>query len=142
MPHTGDTAHHDDRVQFLVVGDGTSLTELEAELALLPLCSRGRVFVEVEDVREVIPLAAPMRMTVTWLVRTERTGRPGTSERCAHGEAAMRAVRAWAAEMLCDGPGQTRAIVMGSWELVTEIREHLTDTVGMPVEAIAQPVPR
>lgn len=134
--HTGTTAHHDDRVQFLVVGDETSLTEVEAELALLPLCARGRVFVEVASADQIVALAAPMRMTVSWLVRAERSGRPGTAERCARGEAALRAVRAWAAEMLCDGPGQTKGIVTGSWSLTTEVREHLTTTVGMDEAAV------
>lgn len=134
--HTGTTAHHDDRVQFLVVGDETSLTELDAELALLPLCARGRVFVEVASADEIVTLAAPIRMTVTWLVRAARSGRPGTAERCGRGEAASRAVRAWTAEMLCDGPGQTRAILTGSWALTTEVREHLAETIGMDASAI------
>jgi NADPH-dependent ferric siderophore reductase len=139
--HTASTAHHDDRVQFLVVGDETSLTELEAELALLPLCARGRVFVEVAEQSGIVPLSAPIRMTVTWLVRAHRSGRPGTAERCAPGEAATRAVRAWSAEMLCDGPGATRAIVTGSWSLVTEVRELLVDEAGLHPEAVS-PAPR
>ncbi|MDN4614662.1 SIP domain-containing protein [Leifsonia sp. F6_8S_P_1B] len=134
--HTSDTAHHDDRVQFVVVGDESSLTELEAELALLPLCARGRVFVEVEDDTQIVPLAAPIRMTVTWLARAARSGRPGTGERCPRGEAATRALRAWSAEMLCDGPGATRAILTGGAALVAEVRDHLVDTVGMAPEAV------
>lgn len=137
--HTAATAHHDDRAQFLVVGDETSLTELEAELALLPLCARGRVFVEVGEPAEIVPLAAPMRMTVTWLVRSERSGRPGTAQPCAHGEAATRAVRAWTAEMLCDGPGSTRAIVTGAWPLATEVGEHLVERAGMEPGAVSLP---
>ena len=137
--HTAETAHHDDRVQFVVVGDETSLTEVEAELALLPLCARGRVFVEVEDADHIVPIAAPIRMTVTWLTRANRSGRPGTGERCARGEAATRAVRAWATEMLCDGPGETRAIVSGGFSLVTEVRELLVDQVGMDGAAVVTP---
>lgn len=140
--HTAATAHHDDRVQFLVVGDETALTVIEAELALLPLCARGRVFVEVDEPERIIPLAAPIRMTVTWLVRSHRSGRPGTAEPCARGEAAIRAVAAWAAEMLCDGPGRTRAIVTGSWPLVTEVAEYLHDTVGMTADAIVESIVR
>lgn len=137
--HTASTAHHDDRVQFLIVADETSLTELEAELALLPLCARGRVFVEVGEQADIVPLSAPFRMTVAWLVRAERSGRPGTAEPCGRGEAATRAVRAWTTEMLCDGPGRTRAIVMGSWSLVADVREHLTEVVGMEAEAVTEP---
>ncbi|GAA4151762.1 SIP domain-containing protein [Leifsonia shinshuensis] len=139
--HTASTAHNDDRVQFLVVGDETSLAELEAELALLPLCARGRVFVEVAEQSAIVPLTAPIRMTVTWLVRAQRSGRPGTAARCAPGEAAVRAVRAWSAEMLCDGPGRTRAIVTGSWSLETDVRELLVDEAGMDAAAIS-PAPR
>ena len=135
--HTSATAHNDDRVQFLVVGDETSLAELEAELALLPLCARGRVFVEVAEQSGIVPLTAPIRMTVTWLVRAQRSGRPGTAERCVPGEAAARAVRAWSTEMLCDGPGATRAIVTGSWSLVTEVTELLVDGVGMRPEEVS-----
>lgn len=137
--HTASTAHADDRVQFLVVGDETSLAELEAELALLPLCARGRVFAEVADPSQVVPLATPMRMTVTWLTRSGRSGRPGTGERCARGDAGARAVRAWSDEMLCDGPGETRAIVTGGFALATEVRDHLIHTVGMSVDAVAAP---
>lgn len=137
--HTAETAHHDDRVQYVVVGDETSLTAVEAELALLPLCARGRVFLEVDEAEQIVPLAAPIRMTVTWLTRATRSGRPGTGERCARGEAASRAVKAWAAEMLCDGPGGTRAIVTGGFSLVSETRELLVDTVGMAPEAVVTP---
>ncbi|WP_285113648.1 SIP domain-containing protein [Leifsonia sp. fls2-241-R2A-40a] len=140
--HTASTAHVDDRVQFLVVGDEGSLTELEAELALLPLCARGRVFVEVEDADQVVALPTPLRMTVTWLARSRRSGRPGTGERCAPGDAGARAVRAWCDEMLCDGPGETRAIVTGGFTLTSEVREHLVGPVGMSPEAISVPASR
>lgn len=137
--HTAETAHHDDRVQFIVVGDETSLPQVEAELALLPLCARGRVFVEVEDAEHIVPISAPIRMTVTWLTRATRSGRPGTGERCARGAAASRAVRAWAAEMLCDGPGATQAVVTGGFSLVSEVRELLLDEVGMTADAVVTP---
>ncbi|MFF1571946.1 SIP domain-containing protein [Leifsonia sp. NPDC058292] len=137
--HTATTAHHDDRVQFLVVADESSLTQLEAELALLPLCARGRVFVEVEHPEDAVALAIPMRMTVTWLARSRRTGRPGSGARCARGEAATRAVRAWSAEMLCDGPGETRAIVLGGFSLVAEVQEHLVSEVGMLPSSVSVP---
>jgi NADPH-dependent ferric siderophore reductase len=137
--HTAETAHHDDRVQYVVVGDESSLTDVEAELSILPLCARGRVFVEVDDASLIVPIAAPLRMTVTWLTRGTRSGRPGTGERCARGEAATRAVRAWAAEMLCDGPGSTRAVVTGGFDLVSDVRELLLDEVGMPSESVLTP---
>jgi len=137
--HTGETAHHDDRVQYLAVGDETSLAQLQSELALLPLCARGRVFIEVAAPEDVFVLSVPMRMTVTWLTRSTRAGRPGTAERCAPGEALTRAVTAWSAEMLCDGPGSTHAILTGDYRGVADIYDHLVEHVGMSVDAIAAP---
>lgn len=137
--HTGDTAHHDDRVQYLAVGDESSLAQLQSELALLPLCARGRVFVEVPTPGDVFVLEVPMRMTVTWLPRSTRAGRPGMAERCAPGEALVRAVTAWSAEMLCDGPGSTHAILTGDYRGVADIYDHLTREVGMADASIAAP---
>jgi len=137
--HTGSTAHHDDRAQFLVVADETSFAELDAALATLPLCARGRVFVEVADPSDIAVLSAPLRMVVTWLPRSTRAGRPGTGERCARGEAVARAVRAWSAEMLCDGPGATRAILLGDYRTVADVYDHLLDEVGMSPDAVSAP---
>jgi NADPH-dependent ferric siderophore reductase len=137
--HTGATAHLDDRVQYLIAGDETSLLEVESELALLPLCARGRVFIEVQDAAQIAAVQAPMRMTVTWLPRGSRSGRPGTAARCAPGEALTRAVTAWTAEMLCDGPGATTAILSGRYEAVAELHEHLIGTIGMSADAITAP---
>lgn len=137
--HTGQTAHNDDRVQYLVVGDECSLTELEGELAMLPLCARGRVFIETDGIADVALLAAPLRMTVTWLPRAARSGRPGTACACSPGEAVGRAVRAWTAEMLCEGPGATRALLTGDYRTVSAVYEHLVDEVGMTPDAVAVP---
>jgi NADPH-dependent ferric siderophore reductase len=137
--HTGATAHRDDRVQFVVTADETSLAELQTELALLPLCAKGRVFVEVPEPKDVFALQVPMRMTVTWLPRSVRGGRPGTSERCAPGQALRRAVRAWAAEMLCDGPGDTKAILTGDFRGVSDVYEVLTAEARMPQAHVAVP---
>lgn len=137
--HTGKTAHHGDRVQFLVTGDETALAELQSELALLPLCATGRVFVEVPEPKDVFELQVPMRMTVTWLPRSVRGGRPGTGERCAPGQALRRAVRAWSAEMLCDGAGDTKAILTGDFRGVSEVFELLTIGAGMPDAQVSAP---
>ncbi|GAB3809105.1 hypothetical protein GCM10028798_36260 [Humibacter antri] len=137
--HTGATAHRDDRAQFLVTADETSLAELQAQLALLPLCAKGRVFVEVAEPKDAFALQVPMRMTVTWLPRSVRGGRPGTGERCAPGQALRRAVRAWTAEMLCDGPGDTRAILTGDFRGVSQVYEVLAAEVGMSETHIAAP---
>lgn len=137
--HTGRTAHHDDRVQFLIVGDESSLTEIEAELALLPLCARGRVFVEVPEAVDIVELHAPQRMVVTWLPRSVRGGRPGTAEPCAAGTAVRRAAGAWCAEMLCDGPGRTTAVLTGDYHVVSGVWELLVDGVGMSEDAVKTP---
>lgn len=134
--HTTATAHYDDRVLFLIVADETSLGAVQTELALLPLCARGRAFIEVESDEQIIPLNAPPRMTITWLSRARRSGRPGTSEPCRHSQAALRAVRAWSTEMFVDGSGCAQAALFGSWELVTEVKEYLTQTSGMPEASI------
>jgi NADPH-dependent ferric siderophore reductase len=135
--HTEATAHHDDRVQYLVVGDESSLGQLEVELSALPLCARGRVFVEV-DSRDGLPaLAAPMRMTVTWLSRVTPAGRAGSSTAPTHGEMLLRAVRAWTAEMLCDGPGATHAILTGDYASVSAVFDHLVSDIRMSPESIA-----
>jgi NADPH-dependent ferric siderophore reductase len=139
--HTGATPHRDDRVQFVVTADETSLAQVQSELALLPLCSKGRVFVEVPEPKDVFALQVPMRMTVTWLPRSVRAGRPGTGDACAPGQALRRAVRAWSAEMLCDGPGETQAILTGSYSGVSEVYDVLTTQADMPAGHIVTPAP-
>ena len=61
------------RVQHLVTADEHSLAELEALLATLPICSTGRVFIEIPDASWQAQIAAPARMVVTWLDRAART---------------------------------------------------------------------
>lgn len=85
--------------QLLIAGDETVVPTIQALLDTLPANARGQVFVEVEDARGLPPLTAPGRFTVTWLGRATRSGAPGTGERCGHGVALDRAVRAWAGEM-------------------------------------------
>jgi hypothetical protein len=38
--------------------------------------------------------------------------------------------------MLCEGPGETRAIVLGGFALVSEVQEHLVAEVGMALTAV------
>lgn len=137
--HTEATAHHDDRVQYLVVGDESSLGQLEVELSALPLCARGRAFVEVESRDDLPGLVAPMRMTVTWLSRVAPVGRAGSSTASVQGEMLLRAVRAWTAEMLCDGPGATHAILTGDYASVSAVFGHLVSDIRMSPESIATP---
>src|SRR5690349_11165126 len=83
------------RVQHLITADETSLAELEALLATLPLCSTGRVFIEIPDESWRGEIVVPARMTLTWLDRSRRSGAPGTGRGCSAGQALARAVTAW-----------------------------------------------
>ncbi|MCR2801632.1 siderophore-interacting protein [Microbacterium sp. zg-Y818] len=127
------------RVQHLVTADEHSLTDLEALLATLPLCSTGRVFIEVPDDTWCADIAVPPRMTLTWLDRSRRSGAPGTGRSCAPGEALARAVAAWADEMLCGQEGGTRVFLLGGYLGTADIVDHLTGRIGMPADDIRTP---
>lgn len=134
------------RVQQLITADETSLVELETLIATLPICSTGRVFIEVPDASFVFDLAVPARMIVTWLDRSRRTGDPGTGRACAPGQALSRAVNAWADEVLCpvdetdaacvDG---TRIHLLGGYLGTADIFDHLTDALGVAPERVHTP---
>lgn len=127
------------RVQHLITADETSLAELEALLATLPICSTGRVFVEVPDASWAASLQAPARMVVTWLDRSRRTGEPGTGRACTPGLALSRAVSAWADEMLCTEDDQTRIHLLGGYLGTADIVDHLTQRCGISADAIHAP---
>lgn len=127
------------RVQHLVTADETSLSELEAFLVTLPLCSTGRIFVEVSDASFIADLDVPQRMTLTWLDRSRRSGEPGTGRSCAAGVALTRAVTAWADEMMCDAADDTRVTLLGGYLGTADILEHLTDRRGVSPTAITTP---
>ncbi|MGZ0711359.1 SIP domain-containing protein (plasmid) [Coraliomargarita sp. W4R53] len=113
------------RVQHLITADESSLAELEALLATLPICSTGRVFVEIPDDSWQGNIVAPSRMVVTWLDRSRRSGTPGSSRGCVTGEALSRAVTAWADEMLCDEDNATRIHLLGGYLGTADIVDHL-----------------
>ncbi|GAA2984944.1 hypothetical protein JOD63_001853 [Microbacterium terrae] len=113
------------RVQHLITADEHSLADLEALLATLPICSTGRVFIEVPDATWQSEIVAPSRMVVTWLDRSRRSGAPGTSRGCAAGEALARAVTGWADEMLCIDDDQTRVNLLGGYLGTADIVDHL-----------------
>jgi len=132
------TAKHT-RVQHLVTADEHSLADLEALLATLPLCSTGRVFVEVPDAGWHADIPVPPRMTLTWLDRSRRSGAPGTGRGCAPGQALARAVAAWADEMLCTEEHGTRVFLLGGYLGTADIVDHLTGHLGMPADHIRTP---
>jgi hypothetical protein len=126
------------RVQHLITADESSLAELEAVLATLPICSTGRVFIEIPDDSWQAAIAAPSRMVVTWLDRSQRSGAPGTGRGCASGEALARAVTAWADEMLCAEDDQTRIHLLGGYLGTADIVDHLVE-LGIRADSIHAP---
>jgi hypothetical protein len=126
------------RVQHLITADESSLAELEAVLATLPICSTGRVFIEIPDASWQADITAPSRMVVTWLDRSQRSGAPGTSRGCGAGEALTRAVTAWADEMLCAEDDQTRIHLLGGYLGTADIVDHLVE-LGIRSDSIHAP---
>jgi hypothetical protein len=126
------------RVQHLITADESSLAELEAVLATLPICSTGRVFIEIPDASWLAAITAPSRMVVTWLDRSRRSGAPGTGRGCAPGEALTRAVTAWADEMLCADGDETRIHLLGGYLGTADIVDHLV-RLGISTDAIHTP---
>lgn len=127
------------RVQHLITADESSLADLEALLATLPICSTGRVFIEVPDASWHGELHVPTRMVVTWLDRSARTGDPGSGRSCAPGQALARAVGAWADEMLCASDDQTRIFLLGGFLGTADIVDHLTTRNHVAPDAIHTP---
>lgn len=130
------------RVQQLITADETSLVDLETLVTTLPICSTGRVFVEVPDASWIFDLAVPARMIVTWLDRSARTGDPGTGRACAPGQALARAVTAWADEMLCADAGSacaTRIHLLGGFLGTADIADHLTGELGIDESVVHTP---
>lgn len=132
------------RVQHLVTADETSLVDLEALLATLPICSTGRVFVEVPDASHIVDIDVPGRMVLTWLDRSRRSGAPGTGSSCTPGVALTRAVTAWADEMLCDEASldeaeRTRIYLLGGFLGTADIVDHLSDRLDVPAASIRTP---
>lgn len=135
---------------YLLACDETAAAELEAMIATLPLCARGRVFIEVPTPDDVGIVTVPSRMTVTWLPRSARSGAPGTGESCARGAALARATTAWADEMLCavaidsdvdaaSGPAPAEVWLGGDYRGVAPIVEHLVDRLGVDASRISAP---
>lgn len=127
------------RVQHLITADEHSLVDLELLLATLPICSTGRVFVEIPDASLQAPVVVPARMTLTWLDRSLRSGAPGSGRACAPGQALARAVGAWADEMLCDdAENATRVHLLGGYLGTADIVDHLVE-LGIRPDAIHAP---
>ena len=140
-PHNASAcrASRHTRVQNLITADESSLADLEALLATLPICSTGRVFIEIPDASWHGFVQAPARMVVTWLDRSRRSGSPGTGRACAPGQALARAVTAWADEMLCVEGDETRIHLLGGYLGTADIVDHLTTQNGVAASSIHAP---
>ncbi|MFC4223075.1 SIP domain-containing protein [Lysinibacter cavernae] len=118
-----------DLPHYLIAGDESSLSEVELGIATLPLCAKGRIFVEVESADQIVLLDAPPRMVVSWFVRESASGALSLP-----GEKISRAAAAWASEMLVEDhatgvtPG-VQAWLVGSERTMDGIREVLSDSV-------------
>lgn len=143
IAHNADTCRSTkhSRARHLIAADENSLVDLEVLLATLPLCSTGRIFVEVPDESHIVALAVPARMTLTWLDRSRRSGTPGSGRSCTPGVALARAVTAWADEMLCDAcdDDATSVTLLGGYLGTADIVDHLTERLAIPAEAISVP---
>ncbi len=108
----------------VVTADEHSMLDAQLFLATLPMCARGRVFVEVATPEQIGQLDAPSRMTVTWLVRERR----GATR--AKGELVSRAALAWLSEMGEDEAGKPNAVLLGGYLGTAEIAEQLVARFG------------
>ncbi|AMM21184.1 hypothetical protein AX769_14880 [Frondihabitans sp. PAMC 28766] len=99
---TREPALQPSATRILFAGDASSIDGIQTMLEVLPICARGQVFIEVDDASQMFPLETPGRVSVAWLDRSRRSGRPGTGEGCAPGMALERAVRAWLGEFFVD----------------------------------------
>ncbi|MDF2441930.1 MAG: hypothetical protein JWR01_133 [Subtercola sp.] len=120
--------------RILLAADESSLDALVNMIATLSDSTRGQVFIEVASADDIVLLQTPELVTVAWLARESRSGNPGTSRRCAHGQALERAVTAWVSEM-CTGDaerdgGELTVWVEGSGTRIYELRQNLIETLG------------
>lgn len=127
------------KAAFLIAADENSLLDLEMLIPTLPLCATGRIFIEVEDASQMFELAAPARMTVTWLDRSRRSGDMGSARGCAQGQALTRAVTAWAGEMMCDEADQTQVHLLAGYLATADIADYLRESLSIDEARLSTP---
>jgi NADPH-dependent ferric siderophore reductase len=88
----------------LLAGDSADLRDLRALTASLPADAYGQVYVEVASALQIEPLATPVRVAVTWLVRESGSGV------IARGALLTAAVDAWIDEWMPEGVRADRRI--------------------------------
>ncbi|MFT4122845.1 MAG: SIP domain-containing protein [Microbacteriaceae bacterium] len=85
----------DDRL--LLAGDERSLPCIRTMLSMVHPKQRGQVFIEVQSEDQIVPLNAPGRFGVTWLLRDR-------------GQRLERSVDAWLGEMLPESWDQEHTV--------------------------------
>ncbi|MGW3602788.1 siderophore-interacting protein [Micromonospora sp. NPDC005161] len=103
---------------LLLAGDETAVPAISGICERLPRDTRGTVVLEVPDIDDVLPLAAPPRVEVRWLVR----GADG------HGSRLVPAVAAAAGELLA-GDATGAAQPVADVDVDTEILWEVPDEV-------------
>lgn len=136
---SGRRAARHPKAAFLIAADENSLLDLEMLIATLPLCATGRIFIEVADASDIFVLAAPPRMTVTWLDRSRRSGAMGSGRACPQGQALTRAVTAWANEMMCHEADETSVHLLAGYIATADIAEHLVDELSVARSRVRTP---
>lgn len=106
----------------LIAGDVTELDSIRALLALMSDSAYGQVYVETAESDELPALAAPPRVTVNRVARTER-----------HevGDPVSAAVSSWIAEWMPDEPAPDRIVSIWAGASVDAV-----PTVGARLERL------
>lgn len=125
--------------RILLAADESTLDALQNLIDTLADSARGQIFIEVASADDTAPIATPELVTVTWLARESRSGNPGTSRRCAHGQALERAVLAWLSEMSTGDAerddGEITAWIDGAGTRIWELRQELIGRLGSTSDA-------
>lgn len=128
---TREPALQPSATRILFAGDASSIGDIQTMLEVLPICARGQVFIEVDDASQIVPVTAPGRVSISWLDRSRRSGRPGTGEGCSRGMALDRAVRAWLGEFFVDRASLVESDyvfwISGEAGFAYDLRHDLTD---------------
>lgn len=86
----------------MMAGDSRDIPALRRVLAQLPSDSYGQVFIEIVADVQIVPVAAPAGVSVSWL-RRQGFGNDRRAFGSARGETIERAVLAWTSEWIEPG---------------------------------------
>lgn len=101
--------HRGPSARVLIIGDVEDLADVEYLLGLLPGDSYGQLYLQAESSSEIRPVAAPCRVTVSWLA-------PQIADPESAGDRLAATVDAWIEEWLPDtAGGDTPAVLPTMW---------------------------